>query len=89
MFLPTGVALSKFDFMEASVIVLVDTEPGKVAPCFGLRGMPATEFTICFFYRLEGRNMLPSFYRMELFLRPLVFDVTVLPAALLPVAALC
>ena len=32
--------------------------------------------------------MLPSFYRMELFLRPLVFEVTVLPAALLPAALL-
>ena len=61
MFLPTGVALSKFDFIEASVIVLVDRELGNVPPCFGLIGMLATVFTICFFYRLEGRNMLPNF----------------------------
>ena len=74
--MPTGVALSKLDFIEAILIVLVDMEPGRFGPCFGLSGMPATEVTICFFCRLEGRNMLPNFYRMVLLLRPpLAFEL--------------
>lgn len=56
---PTGVVVS--DFNCESVIVLVDAEKGKVdTGCFGLIGMLwAICVTMCYFCRLEGRNMLP------------------------------
>ena len=81
MFLPTGVAFSEViaGFIEASVIVLVETELGRVVGFLGLSGIApplVIWLTICCFYRLEGRNIFPIFWRKELPARPpLVFPV--------------
>ena len=74
-FLPTGVAVS--DFIEESVIVLVEPLTGRVfKTCYlGLMGRLATEFTICFLCRLDGRNMFPIFSLKDLPALPLVLPV--------------